>query len=302
MMQSLARLRCSRCLPFTAALYLVAIVPSAAQPPQLRFPTEAEAQTLSVRELADRMFGASGAKIVAMQRPVPPKAPSEATSWFLLFATAPKASSYAGICEAQVFFIEFLRPEALSRLHPGAQAATPNAFDITNRYKIVGDPMGGWVNGTDSDLESKCGRAGAVIPPVVGHDLGNHFFWAGYDGHDVKDWEASFAAKALNLAKAPGRDVKISCADSSKPNVSICGNHDQVLARLPLGFIQYVAIRSCADLPGTRCVTAQFPLEPDRANDKDALLVTVSTNVLNPRVENQVRIREIEIVVFRNNR
>lgn len=175
-----------------AALFFPATA-AAAQPLTLR-----QAHALSDAALARRVLGAAGRLYVEAERPERTGLTPMGTVglYFLNFATAPRWSGYAGICEADVAALS-LRPAPGGRLADRDPPVQVETLSTTRRFRIVGDPSTGSrsIAGDGDRQRRSCATAGRVL----GRDNGTTRFFEVTSLHSRGD-AASFAAIALRRA------------------------------------------------------------------------------------------------------
>lgn len=272
----------------------LAISPAIAADPQIRAPTEEEMQTLSARELADMLFGASGAEIRTVQRPIPVEQRGEHDLPSLTFATAPRASRFEGLCVATIFYVEFLS-DAVRRQQPGLTSNGVYNLQVDERFKIIGDPAR-----YDPDQDQKCAQSG----PVLAREPENYFFRGRYDVHRLEDFDASFVAKALSLVKAlgPASNIPITCKGVSGARFSQCATPISLLAGLPLDRLQYVDVELCSNELAARCISAQFPGPSGRPDEY--MLIKIATDVGRSELvdiqDSHIGVRGVEIFLTKN--
>lgn len=159
---------------FLTLLTLALAMPAAAQEPA-PYLTREQALTLPRNEIAEIVFRQLATRMQGMSRPnftgvFPGPAPAGLDS--LVFATRPRATHVAGLCEATRIEVEF---------HDGDGEGARRATDLSTRsvYKVIGDlELGGERSEEEQRrLEAACARAGPVIADGTG-DFGTLTFFA----------------------------------------------------------------------------------------------------------------------------
>ena len=201
-------------------------------------------------------------------------------------ASAPRASLYPGLCEADAvgFGFEGRSPTA----GPPEDRPSQMAAEYSERvYKVVGDTTprpGTMTPSSRRALAELCLRSGPVLPPSDRDSLAGFFVHASFEmvgfSEPIHAW---FAAHALQMAikgAQSGHGPAISCGEAaSRPGDDVCADPRGRLAALSLDGMISLGAEPC-ERPGRNyCAVATF----QRGDDTRYLLdVRIETNAPEP--------------------
>jgi hypothetical protein len=223
--------------------------------------TLAEARTLPVPVLAQRLLGAAGSLYGEVERPGPyaglslPGGPARGLT-FLSFAGTPRSAGFAGICNAEIVSLAFaaIRPPSATDADPPARVT---GLWTRQQYSIVGDTE----NGRDGRrLEESCARAGPVFAE---RDQQRFFSGSAFGTYQMSAAQVSFAAHAFQQAKrlAAAGTIRPACtpARSFSPE-ELCADPSRRLSQLLPANISGIELDRCADAMARICVSVSFTM------------------------------------------
>jgi hypothetical protein len=265
------------------AAAMLAAAAATAQPLTLR-----QASALSDQALARRVLGEAGRLYVEAERPDPAElAPMGAQGlYFLNFATAPRWSGYAGICEADVAAVS-LRPAPGARLRDRDPPARVEALSTARRFRIAGDPAAGSRRiEVDGDRQcSLCAGAGRVLGLEDGR---TRFFQVRGGRGDASD--ASFAAIALRQAlEAVRTGALVPTCSGGAP----CPGAVAALSRFDVTRLTTVTVDRCAADAADLCVTAEAWHPGSTMHANISTIVRVHTDSATTETFRPMRIRGV---------
>lgn len=226
-----------------------------------------QASSLSDQALARRVLGEAGRLYAEVERPDPAELPPMGATglYFLNFATAPRWSGYAGICEADVALVHF-RPVPGSPLSGRDPPSRIESLSTQRRFRISGDAATGsrWIEGNREAQGRACASAGPVLP--LDHNRPRFFTVRSASG-DAND--ASFAARVLQEALRKSERGELVATCSRQP----CQGGRATVGTFDVGRLASVQIDRCAPAAPELCVHAAMWLpDSDRFGQHELVL------------------------------
>ncbi|HEX8644423.1 MAG TPA: hypothetical protein VF702_10985 [Allosphingosinicella sp.] len=260
-----------------AAAALAGQVPAAPLPAP-RALTREEALTQPVDVLARRLLGATGALVREMERPSPASFFDGPWLMRLTFASAPRWSGIAGLCQADLFHLGF---EPAGEAEEGQEPPVRVAhLWMQARYRAIGEPAAtgaGWTPDDHRREDRACAQSG----PVLG--ASNSYFGGRTrpNGDDLDAGEAAFAIRVYRAAIASARRgalAEIPCRnDVVGGTPPICDDPRATVAALPLDGPNWLEIDPCGETPETLCVSAIVPRNIDALGPQRRIQVRIAT-------------------------
>ncbi|HZF94457.1 MAG TPA: hypothetical protein VEZ20_06235 [Allosphingosinicella sp.] len=245
--------------------------------PAPRALTRQEARTAPVDVLARRLLGATGALMREVERPPPEPYPGDRWLRGLTFATAPRWSRRAGLCETDLFMLSF-QPAGVAAAGSEPPVRVSD-LGIVKRFRAIGEPGLGSDLATEEErmrFEPACAESG----PVLGQNSGWFGGSAGMHGFTAND--AAFAIRVYRQAIAGGASGALSpagCTDDRSVGVPpICGNPAAALASLPPIAPFWFSIDPCTRREAALCVTAIIARNIDALGSQRQIRVTIRTD------------------------
>ena len=264
-----------------AVVGLAAAVPESqsADTPSL---TLGEIKTMDARRLGPRVFGMLGERFHEL-RLTQSKSTEDGIN--IQFATLPRSAGWPGLCEADIYSVDFdrLDPEATTALRSDAPLR-PGAFSVEKVFKLIGDTKAiRWTDDETRKLEASCRRAGPVLEqedtlPQLRFFTGYAQARRGMDSFNAGD--AYLAARTLQLATDQARQGSLpiaSCRDEDLPQMKYCDKPEDFIANLPLGSFTHFEIEPCNESAAELCVTAHFVQPGTDFRDGQRIAVTFDT-------------------------
>lgn len=281
-----------RLAAFLSMLTILDVSQARAAGDAARGPTREEALTRPPQELARRLLGASGSLVKEVQRPV---ADNPGPLSQLRFAGPPRSAGFPGLCEADTFLVA-LKPA------PVANGSPPNATVVADLvagklFKIVGDPARRAGSRDWRLLERRCAASGPVLSSLAPGAPREGFFGGNFNSHRLEAADAHFAARALDQAIKTASPAPVCKEDPAEPAAGFCVKPRAVLERLGPDQVKHVDVRTCPDVPATKCVEVTFDRGSARGtNEARHLAVSIATDagVIDPPPAGTT-IRRIEI-------
>jgi hypothetical protein len=201
-------------------------------------------------------------------------------------ASAPRASRYPGLCEADAAGFGFISEMPA----PGGPEDPPS--HVTSQYservyKVVGDTAPRPQTRTRSyrrALVDLCRRSGPVLAPPDRGSPAGFFVHASFDTFGFSEpVHAWFAAHALQMAirgAQSGHSPTVACTeDPSGPDDRICADSRRILATLSLSAMIGLGAEPCERPARSYCAIASF----QRGDDAHRLLnVSIETDAREP--------------------
>jgi hypothetical protein len=281
-------------------LAVVAAQPASAGPGG-EGPTFKQAMTQSVEELAHRLFGASSSLVAEMERP----SAEYGVRYFdsLEFASAPRSAGFAGLCEADTFWVGLERARGRDTLDGPTKVTGLSTGKV---FRIVGGPVD-IAKRMDADWDSlrrQCARAGRVLWTDADASGTDSFFGGRSEGRDLRPADASFAARAMALAMTSSDAAAApACSeDPAEPSGGFCADPRRVVRALHLDRVSYLMIEPCPDQPATKCIDVRFNRGGGRRWEERMMSVEIATDtlVIDPPPDT-IAIRSVKIGAYTNN-
>jgi hypothetical protein len=238
--------------------------------------TREEARTEPVDVLARRLLGATGALVREVERPPPEPYPGQTHLQNLTFASAPRWSRVAGLCEADRYVLGF---EPAGGASEGTEPPVRvSRLAVLQTFRAIGDPRPArahWTEEEQERYEPACAESG----PVLG--TRSHYF-SGYTSVGrFNARHAAFAVRAYRAAIASARNgtlTAIQCQDDRSTGVPrICGDPAATLAVLAPEAPDWFEIEQCREAPETLCVTATVPRNIDGLGAQRQIVLRIGT-------------------------
>jgi hypothetical protein len=263
-------------LGLLAAIALAVQAPAAPLPAP-RALTREEARTAPIDVLARRLLGATGALMREVERPGTEPLFGERWLRGLTFASAPRWSRIAGLCEVELFLLSF-EPvgEAADGREPPVRVS---GLAIVRRFRAIGDPGAAGHNWTEEErrrYEPACAQSGPVLAEAT------PWFSGAAGGRSFTPNDAAFAIRAYHqtiAGAAAGALTPSECLDDGSPGVPpICGNPAATIATLPRDRPLWFEIAPCTAGEAALCVTATVARNIDALGIQRQIQVTIRTD------------------------